>query len=87
MYLSEYKNLVLSLKSDGRIIREFGRIYFYISGGVIENTKDYGNEKDDENYRLGNYFLDSTEAQKIIDSKEWQEFWEKVRAGEIGGDE
>lgn len=31
MYLSEWKNLVLSLKSDGRIMRAFGRVYFYIS--------------------------------------------------------
>ena len=23
---------------------------------------------------------------KVIDSKEWQEFWAKVRAGEIGND-
>ena len=50
-------------------MRIFGRIYFYISGGVIENTKDYGNNKDNENYRLGNYFLDSTEAKKILETK------------------
>ena len=86
MYLSEWKNLVLSLKSDGRIMRAFGQVYFYISGGVIENTKDYGNEKDDDNYRLGNYFLDRTQAKKVIDSKEWKVLWEKVRAGEIGND-
>lgn len=86
MYLNEFKSLILSLRSDKRIIREFGRIYFYISGGVIENTKDYGNEKDDDNYRLGNYFLDRTQAKKVIDSKEWKVLWEKVRAGEIGND-
>lgn len=85
MYLSEWKSLVLSLKSDGRIMRAFGRVYFYISGGVIENTKDYGNEKDDENYRLGNYFLDSTEAKKILETKEYKRFWELVRSGKIGG--
>ena len=85
MYLSEWKNLVLSLKSDGRIMRAFGRVYFYISGGVIENTKDYGNEKDDENYRLGNYFLDSTQAKKVLETKEYKRFWELVRSGQIGG--
>lgn len=85
MYLSEWKNLVLSLKSDGRIMRAFGRGYFYISGGVIENTKDYGNEKDDENYRLGNYFLDSTQAKKVLETKEYKRFWELVRSGQIGG--
>ena len=85
MYLSEWKILVLSLKSDGRIMRAFGRVYFYISWGVIENTKDYGNEKDDENYRLANYFLDSTEAKQVLESKEYIEFWSKVRNEEIGG--
>ena len=42
----------------------------------------------DENvrYNLGNYFQTKEEVQKVIDSKEWQEFWAKVRAGEIGGE-
>lgn len=85
MYLSEWKSLVLSLKSDGRIMRVFGRIYFFISGTTVESTKDYGNEKDDENYRLGNYFLDSTQAKKVLETKEYKRFWELVRSGEIGG--
>lgn len=85
MYLSEWKSLVLSLKSDGRIMRVFGRIYFFISGATVESTKDYGNEKDDENYRLGNYFLDSTQAKKVLETKEYKRFWELVRSGEIGG--
>ena len=85
MYLNELKSLILSLRSDKGIIREFGRVYFCISGGVIENTKDYGNEKDDENYRLGNYFLNSTEAKQVLESKEYIEFWSKVRNEEIGG--
>lgn len=40
---------------------------------------------DNERYELGNYFQTEEEAQKVVDSKEWQEFWEKVKAGEIGG--
>nr|DAS36660.1 MAG TPA: hypothetical protein [Caudoviricetes sp.] len=68
-------------------MRTFGCIYFYVSGGSIEKTQDYGNEKDDKNYKLGNYFLDSTEAKQVLESKEYREFWAKVRAGEIGGDE
>lgn len=68
-------------------MRTFGCIYFYISGGIIENTKDYGNDKDDTNYRLGNYFLDSTKARKVLNSKEYIEFWNKVRNGEIGENE
>lgn len=67
-------------------MRAFGCIYFYVSGGSIEKTQDYGNEKDDKNYKLGNYFLDSTEARQVLDSKEYREFWERVRAGEIGGE-
>lgn len=41
-------------------------------------------KKDDKNYKLGNYFLDSTEARQVLNSKEYRDFWEKVRAGEIG---
>lgn len=67
-------------------MRTFGCIYFYVSGGSIEKTQDYGNEKDDKNYKLGNYFLDSTEARQVLDSKEYREFWERVRGGEIGND-
>ena len=67
-------------------MRTFGCIYFYVSGGSIEKTQDYGNEKDYKNYKLGNYFLDSTEARQVLDSKEYREFWERVRAGEIGND-
>ena len=36
-------------------------------------------------YNLGNYFKTEEEAEKVINSKEWQEFWEKVKAGEIEG--
>lgn len=66
-------------------MRTFGCIYFYVSGGSIEKTQDYGNEKDDKNYKLGNYFLDSTEARQVLDSKEYREFWAKVRNNKIGG--
>ena len=65
-------------------MRIFGRVYFYISGGVIENTKDFGNSRDDLNYNLGNYFLDSTEAKQVLESKEYKKFWELVRSGKIG---
>lgn len=87
MYLNEWKSLILSLRSNGRIMREFGRIYFFVSGATVESTKDFGNSKDDLNYNLGNYFLDSTEAKQVLESKEYQNFWAKVRAGEIGGNE
>lgn len=84
MYLNEWKSLILSLRSNGRIMREFGRIYFFISGATVESTKDFGNSKDGLNYNLGNYFLDSTEAKRVLESKQYKKFWELVRSGKIG---
>ena len=66
---------------------EKGKTYFSIDDGEILNCYDYYDKKDNEIFELGNYFKTEEEAQKVIDSKEWQEFWAKVRAGEIGGDE
>ena len=60
--------------------------YFGIYDKEILSSYDYYEKKDNEIYELGNYFKTEEEAQKIIDSKEWQEFWAKVRAGEIGND-
>jgi len=85
MYASELKALILALRWRRDDMRIFGGFYFYVSGGSIEKTQDYGNEKDDENYKLGNYFLDSTEAREVLNSKEYIEFWNKVRNGKIGG--
>ena len=60
--------------------------YFYIySNGLVDETMESYKTMDNQRYELGNYFRTEEEAQKIIDSKEWQEFWEKVRNGEIGG--
>lgn len=62
--------------------------YFYIgSGGQVWSTDETFSEEDEDNYELGNYFKTYKEAKKVIDSKEWQEFWKKVRNGEIGGNE
>lgn len=67
---------------------EYERQYLTIlSNGKIEKIRDYGNIDDNLRYSLGNYFKTREEAQKVIDSKEYQNFWAKVRAGEIGGDE
>jgi len=57
----------------------------YANGEVSTTQDDYGSYKESF-YELGNYFKTEEEAQKVIDSKEWQEFWEKVRNGEIGND-
>lgn len=59
---------------------------FLNSYGYIILCLDFYEESDNKNYELGNYFKTREEAQKVIDSKEYQNFWAKVRAGEIGGD-
>ena len=65
-----------------------GDTYYYIgSGGEVWSTEEISSDEDDDNYKLGNYFVTDEEARKIINSKEWKNFWAKVRAGEIGGDE
>ena len=67
---------------------EEGENYYSIAGvDVIKIDSENLVELDNRRYELGNYFQTEEEAQKIINSKEWQEFWAKVRAGEIGGDE
>jgi len=67
---------------------EEGENYYSIAGvDVIKIDSENLVELDNRRYELGNYFQTEEEAQKIINSKEWQEFWKKVRNREIGGDE
>ena len=64
-----------------------GKLFYYItSDGDIESDYEDFSDENMDMYNLGNYFKTKEEAQKIIGSKEWQEFWAKVRAGEIGGE-
>lgn len=64
---------------------EKGENYYTISGvDAIKIDTENLVELDNRRYETGNYFQKEEEAQKIIDSKEWQDFWAKVRAGEIG---
>ena len=60
-----------------------GERYYYIDSHQ-RIFADLRHSYDNMRYKLGNYFKTEQEAQKIIDSKEWQEFWAKVRVGEIG---
>ena len=61
-----------------------GNLFYYItSDGDIESDYEDFSDENMDMYNLGNYFKTKEETQKIIDSKEWQEFWAKVRAGEI----
>lgn len=64
-----------------------GNLFYYItSDGDIESDYEDFSDENMDMYNLGNYFQTKEEVQKVIDSKEWQEFWAKVRAGEIGGE-
>jgi len=64
-----------------------GHYFYYITSNsnITIAYDDYSSLKSSF-YDLGNYFQTEEEAQKIIDSKEWQDLWSKVRAGEIGNE-
>ena len=47
---------------------------------MVENEDDIDNTV----YTLGNYFETKEEAINIANSKEWKEFWEKVKNNKIG---
>ena len=65
-----------------------GNLFYYItSDGEIESDYEDFSDENMDMYNLGNYFQTEEEAQKVKNSKEWKDFWAKVRAGEIGGDE
>ena len=60
--------------------------YYITDNWNIDRTYDDYSVCKTSLYDLGNYFKTKEEAQKVIDSKEWQDFWKKVRNGEIGGE-
>ena len=67
---------------------EIGKKHFSIlSTGGVGSFSEYYDKFDNDRYDLGNYFKTKEQAQKVVGSQEWQNFWAKVRAGEIGGDE
>lgn len=65
---------------------KYEQYHFITSDGYTISKLNFMHTEDKCRYNLGNYFKTKEEAQKIIDSKEWQEFWDKVKAGEIGND-
>ena len=75
--------LVLAIISRREPMRKFKGIYFYIKNSRVERTQDYGNDLDNERYDLGNYFLFSDEAKQVLESKEYKDFWAKVRENKI----
>ena len=62
------------------------KYYFVYSNGFVDERMECYDDIDNQRYNLCNYFETEKEAQRVIDSKEWQELWERVRAGEIGND-
>ena len=65
---------------------EKGGVYLYIkSTGEVTVADENRSVEDIYRYELGNYFEFEKQAVKVKNSKEWKEFWAKVRAGEIGG--
>lgn len=75
--------LVLAIISRMKPMRKFKGIYFYINNSRVEKTQDYGNDLDNERYDLGNYFLFSDDAKQVLESKEYRDFWAKVRENKI----
>ena len=61
--------------------------YFTIKDdGYINRYVDIYCTDDDYKYNLGNYFRTYKEAEEVLKSKEWKEFWEKVRIGEMSNE-
>lgn len=92
IYIKELQKIVEEYNEKYGIPRrwraEKEKEYFFVTGtSEITTDEEYYNEADNARYELGNYFQTKEEAQKVIDSKEWQDLWAKVRAGEIGGEE
>ena len=57
-----------------------------LSTGGVGSFSEYYDKFDNDRYDLGNYFKTKEQAQKVVGSQEWQNFWAKVRAGEIGNE-
>ena len=57
-----------------------GKRYYYIDSFVdIDTSVDLYSTSDDTRYNLGNYFETEIEAKRVLDSKEWREFWSNIR--------
>lgn len=65
---------------------EKGEKYYFLNTECeIRNIWEDKTKEDGTRYNLGNYFKTKEEAEKV--KEELDKFWERVRAGEIGGDE
>jgi hypothetical protein len=58
--------------------------YFYINSvGRCDHDFECNSQYDNFRYELGNYFKTENEVERIIASKEWKEFWNKVKNKQI----
>ena len=58
--------------------------YFYINSvGRCDHDFECNSQFDNFRYGLGNYFKTENEVERIIASKEWKEFWSKVKNKQI----
>ena len=65
---------------------EEGEEYYFLDGKCeISNTNEIKKKIDDVFFEQGNYFKTKEEAEKV--KIELDKFWERVRNGEIGGEE
>lgn len=85
-YLNELVDLINEKYGISKRWRADKEHYFYYITGSwnIDRTYDDYSVYKTSLYDLGNYFQTEKEAQRVVNSKEWQDLWAKVRAGEIG---
>lgn len=83
------KNMVEAINEKYGIPKRFKpehyeKYYFILSDGSVISKLNFMHIEDKSRYDLGNYFKTEEEAQKV--KEELDKFWERVRAGEIGGE-
>lgn len=61
-----------------------GETYYSLSSeGIAEEHVDFGFYLDRARYELGNYFRTKEETKQLAESKEWKDFWNKVKNKQI----
>ena len=82
------ENLVKVINTEPMVWRaKLSKRYYYIDNfGEISSNCDTYSPRDDNRYNLGNYFQTEKDAQKVLDSKEWRDFWSNVRNREVGNE-
>lgn len=75
------ENLVKVINTEPMVWRaKLTKRYYYIDDfGEISSNCDNYSTRDDNRYKLGNYFQTEKDAQKVLDSDEWRAFWSNIR--------